>query len=153
MTTFLMAIGALLATLAACPPRIRQNLLSSVGITSTSYASLTLAEQLLLLAGVVALGLMVMEPESRFVLMAVDAIGVDLFVLLLTVQLRQFGGLWASGLDRALDGWYRRIWLPGYRLNLRTAKEQPLIAVYAAVVPFLVVLPIAFLAGRYSRVF
>jgi len=86
----------------------------------------------LALLGVLCLLVFVaMTPEARFVFAAIDAIGLDVFVLLVLVQLRTLPPF----LSQVRDWWYRRLGLPGYKLNLENARTLPEVAVYVVVAP------------------
>jgi hypothetical protein len=90
-----------------------------------------LMETLALIGVLCLLVLVAMTPEARIVFAAIDAIGMDVFVLLVLVQLRTL----PTFLGQGRDWWYRRLGLPGYRLCLESARALPEVAVYVVVVP------------------
>ena len=90
-----------------------------------------LMDTLALLGVLCLLVFVAMTPEARFVFAAIDAIGLDVFVLLVLVQLRTLPPF----LSQVRDWWYRRLGLPGYKLNLENARTLPEVAVYVVVAP------------------
>lgn len=107
----------------------------------------SLLDAIVLLGVLCFLALVAMNPEARILFVALEALGLDMFVLLVTLQLRGLLPL----LGGVRDWWYRQLWLPGYKLNLQGARELPLVAVYAVVVPICVIWSISYIALQCAQ--
>jgi hypothetical protein len=153
MDSLLILAVAALVLLALCPVDMRREVLVSLGLRRRDPASTAWAvsKDLTLLLLFAALALLALNPEWRILLLAIDAIGFDVFVLLLALQFRHVLLAGAVGVARCGDGWYRWIHLPVRRLRSRTAREHPLLATYAAVAPILIGLPLALITSRLAR--
>lgn len=110
----------------------------------TSRRPLDLVAVVLLCIG---LALMVANPESRVVVAVIDAVGFDVFVLLIATQLRQVPLLIAWAKER----WYEQLQVPGYRLTFESMRVAPLLAAYVLTVPVAVLALVVFLGQVCAR--
>jgi hypothetical protein len=121
----------------------RQYLLSLLPVwLRPKKGSQALMDTLALLGVLCLLVFVAMTPEARLVFAAIDAIGLDVFVLLVLLQLRTLPSL----LSQVRDWWYRRLGLPGYRLCLESVRALPEVAVYVILVPLCLIGVGAFIA-------
>jgi hypothetical protein len=146
---YLFALVALALFIAMLPSAQRASLYRRVLPYGTT--PLTTGEWLLAVLALAVLALTAMHPETRLLLLAVDAIGIDLFVFLLSLQARHGLRIARSLVEPLVDAWYRQIWLPGYRLNWRTSRDIPLVAVYAVSIPALLAAPLVLIALKCVR--
>jgi hypothetical protein len=89
-------------------------------------------EWLLFFLVAAALALLAMHPEARLVIAMVDAISLDLLVLVLAVQVSAVVKVVWLQCNRGFDRWYAWLLLPGFRLSAANVRSSPAIAAYAA---------------------
>jgi len=134
------------AVLWLCTGTQREALLELMGLNKLKYPSSQrdTSELLLVVAGLLFVVLMATAPEARLLLMAIDAVGVDMFVLLLAIQLRGAAlALWAWAETRVRRA--TRFVRLGARLSFRGAAESPWPSYYT------VLLLVAYLSNESWR--
>ena len=138
----MVTAAAMVLTLLLWREPFRESLNQFLGITSWSGASRTAAIRLLTLLVLAAL-VFALDPEIRVILLFIDSVGVDLFLMLLAFQGREYllllNGAVALPVVRRLSMWGPYpIALPS-RWLMRT---HPFWGVYATVQPLAVAIMI-----------